>query len=203
MKHLRSVVLLALAGLLAGCSAVSHSAVIPDYATAYRAKVKRIEIRVAPMPEGDAALAKLWQVIAQRYVNQHFNYLVESTSAGKKALVSQRCKAGQTDGDHPLDGVLWLRPSMKREGGEVHAAVSGWLLSCSDFAQVWSASASGTWDSADDELTQTIKDYVQQEGENVRPWVAPVFRLLKDTLGTLPNPKLNDADVDEKILLGA
>lgn len=186
--------------LLAGCATVKSSHVAPDYATRYQRQVKRLVVLTAPLPEGDPALASMWNLIAKRYVNQKFDYIAKATAAGPQATGAQAPAAlcASMSGDQ-IEGVLWLAPTASRQGAEVKASVEAKLLACPNASEVWAARGEGSWASKDDELRQFTADYVREIGPGVEPYVAPTFRLLKGVLDTLPHPTLTEDEKDEKI----
>jgi probable lipoprotein (TIGR04455 family) len=167
----------------------------PDYDVADRTQTLRLVVLTTPLPDGRELVGKVWSTIAQRYVNDHRDFIAKATEA---AAVEPKnlCVDG-------IDGVLRLAPTVRRVGEGVEAEVKASLTRCRDRQLVWSAEAGGTWDSNDKGLTEVTQRYVEQFGEEVRPYVAPSFRLLKATLDTLPLPSIehNDAAVEEKISL--
>lgn len=190
----RSLVL-ALSGLLLACSTVKHSQTAPDWNTVGAQQVKRLIVVTSPLPEGNENVGKLWSRIARRYVNQKREFLAKEEAAtatleGAKSL----CKEG-------IEGVLHLQPTVARKGNGVEESVKAVLVACPNGQEQWSAEAAGSWDSKDSLLEQTTKEYVEDLGPDVEPYVAPAFHLLKATLDTLPNPTLNEQDKDEKIEL--
>jgi probable lipoprotein (TIGR04455 family) len=191
--NLRSLcVVLLLTGT--GCSVVKQSTTRSDWDSVDANKVKRLLVVTSPLPDGNEHVGQLWSKIARRYTNQKREFIakeevsVATLEAGPKSL----CKEG-------IDGVLHLVPDVKKKGEGVEAAVKAQLVRCPDGEQDWSAEAAGSWDSNDKLLESTTKEYADDIGADVAPYVAPTFHLLKHTLDTLPNPVLTDADKDEKI----
>jgi probable lipoprotein (TIGR04455 family) len=200
MRHPLPFALTALAALVAtGCSSVRYSRVADDWKPAGRERVKRLTVVTHPLPEGRPELGELWGLIARRYVNQNRDFLVKSHQAlpeppagpGLAALCQEE-----------VEGVLWLEPHTRRKPGGVEAQVEGRLLRCPDGREEWAAAAGGSWKSDDGKFKARIADYTRELGPEVAPYVAPAFRVLQATLDTLPNPTLNDQDIEEKIELG-
>jgi probable lipoprotein (TIGR04455 family) len=185
--------------LTTGCSAVRSSYVRPDYEQVDRQQVKRLSVVTQPLPEGKPAVGELWSLIARQWVNQNRDFLVKDNKAREAVpaapTVAEHCVEG-------IEGVLWLEPQTKREGGGVEAQVKARLMRCSDGQDVWRAEAAGSWDSQDEKFRERVAQYVQQLGPDVEPYVVPSYKLLSATLDTLPNPQLNDVDIEEKIELG-
>ena len=59
--------------------------------------------------------------------------------------------------------------------------------------------AENDYDSADDDLTQTIDGYANRYGEDSRPYVAGFYQIARKLFDSLPDPLLNDDDILEKI----
>jgi probable lipoprotein (TIGR04455 family) len=191
----RLLLLLAAGGVLAGCSAVKHAQVRPDWATVDALRVKRLLVVTAPFTEGGEATAQLWSRMARRTVNQRRDFIAKE----EKALPSlEQATALCGEG---IEGVLWLRPSLERKGSGVEARVNASLNRCVDGEAVWTAEAAGSWPSVDPEIEGTVASFAAGLDASVQPYAAPSFRLLKATLDTLPNPVLNEQDTDEKIEL--
>ncbi len=193
-RGVRALPLLVVAAMLAGCSVVQHVMLRPDYDRVDRTKTVRLVAFTSPIPEGGPRVAQMMSEIALRYTNDHRDFIVKAARSGP-AAPADLCAPG-------LDGVLRLVPSLHREQGDVNARVRASITRCRDGVLVWSADARGTFASDDPHLKDTVDHYVASFGPTVRPYVAPVFMLLKATLGDLPKPKLpNDAAVMEKIEL--
>ena len=192
-----AVAILSLALLASACSTVKHSWVEPDYVENDRNQVKRIGVLVTPLPNGEQPLGALWDEIAKRYVNMHRDFIVKGTAYGPAPEGAYAppavCKS------LGLEGVLWLRPTLRPSGSDVHGEVTGLLVRCKDEKPIWRAEAAGTWPSDDEHLRETADDYASEIGPSVKPFVGPSFHLLKAVLDTLPNPTLTDAEQEEKI----
>lgn len=186
----------AAAAAVSGCATVKHVQTVPDWKTVDALRVKRLVVVTAPLPGGDEAVGKMWSRIARRHANQRRDFIAKEEKA-LPALESPTSLCGEG-----LEGVLWLRPWMEKRGSGVEAKVDASLVRCVDGQVSWRAEAAGSWPSEDADLAETVKGLVSDFGEGVAPWAAPSFRLLKATLDTLPNPVLEEKDVDEKIELG-
>ncbi|WNG50771.1 hypothetical protein F0U60_46565 [Archangium minus] len=185
--------------LLAGCSAVKHSRVRPDYETVDKTQVKRLVVVTQPLPDGKKEVGELWSLIARRYVNQNRDFIARSNVAIDGNPEDTSFKGLCVDN---FEGVLWLSPDVKRTGKGVEASVKAQLLRCRDGQEVWAAESAGSWPSEDERYKELNVQYTSELGPEVTPYVAPSFRLLSATLDTLPRPTLNDAEVEEKIELG-
>ncbi|MCI0572074.1 MAG: MXAN_6521/LA_1396 family lipoprotein [Myxococcaceae bacterium] len=184
--------------LASGCTAVKMSRVRPDYEQVDRQTTKRLVVVTAPLPAGNERLGQLWSLIARRYVNQNRDFIAKENRVDASAdfQPTSACSEG-------LEGVLVLKPqNVELRGNGVEAGVTAQLFRCKDGAEVWAAEAGGSWDAADPLYEEQRALYVSEMGEEVSPYVAPSFQLLKAALDTLPNPVLSDEDVTEKIELG-
>jgi probable lipoprotein (TIGR04455 family) len=194
----RLVLVLSLA-MLAGCATVKNSFTRPDYEQVDKQRVKRLVVVTAPLPDGKQAVGDMWSLIARQYVNQNRDFLVKEHTTQAETLDDAALKALCVEG---LEGVLLLVPQVKLNPGGADVAVRARLMRCVDGADVWNAEAAGAWDSQDEKFRERAAQYVQQFGAEVEPYVVPSYKLLQATLDALPNPQLNDQDIDEKIELG-
>lgn len=196
--------------VLPGCASVlKNSSVRPDYDATDKTQTKRLVVVVQPLPDGKAKVGELWALMARRYVHLKKQYIIKGTTvvdAPANAFQAQAVctqtleKLKGEDPEAKLEGALWLAPTVTAKELEVTAEVDAKLLRCSDGQQVWSASGGGHFDGADKKAIQQSWDYAAEFGSEVGPYVAPTWNLLRPVLDTLPDPVLNDADQEEKIL---
>lgn len=198
MMTKRLALMLGLA-VLTACATVKNSFTRPDYEQVDKERVKRLVVVTQPLPDGKQALGELWSLIARQYVNQNRDFLVKQNLTQAEPATPASLKALCIEG---IEGVLLLDPQVKLNKDDVDVAVRARLMRCADSEDVWSAEAAGSWGSRDEKFRERAAQYVQQLGPEVEPYVVPSYKLLQATLDTLPNPKLNDQDVDEKIELG-
>ncbi|WP_224244565.1 MXAN_6521/LA_1396 family lipoprotein [Hyalangium gracile] len=198
MMTKRLALAVGLAGL-AACATVKDSFTRPDYEQVDQHKVKRLAVVTQPLPDGKQALGELWSLIARQYINQNRDFLVKSNTTLAEPATDASLKALCVEG---IEGVLLLVPEVKRTQDGADEAVRARLMRCEDGQDVWTAEATGSWGSQDEKYRERAAQYVQQFGPEVEPYVVPTYKLLKATLDTLPNPKLTEQDIDEKIELG-
>jgi probable lipoprotein (TIGR04455 family) len=178
-----------------GCAVVKMARVSPEWERGDRERVKRLLVLTAPHPAADEQVARLWSTLAARQVDLKRNFIIVE----KLALPGlQPPPASQCD-QHPVDAVLWLRPTAVQVGAGAEVSVEGRLFRCTDGVELWAADAAGSWPSRQQRLQQTIAQYVEEFGPEVEPFVAPSYRLLQATLETLPDPVLTEDDQLEKI----
>jgi probable lipoprotein (TIGR04455 family) len=194
----RFVLVLSLA-VLAGCATVKSSFTRPDYEQVDKQRVKRLVVVTAPLPDGKQAVGDMWSLIARQYVNQNRDFLVKEHATRPEVLDTAGLKGLCVEG---IEGVLLLVPQVKLTKGGADVAVRARLMRCADGEDVWNVEAAGGWDSQDEKFRERAAQYVQQFGAEVEPYVVPSYKLLQATLDALPNPQLNDQDIDEKIELG-
>ncbi len=163
-------------GTLAGCAAtVKQHTIRPDYAQVDRTKTKRLLVVTSPNPNGDAKLGELWSTIARRYANQKRDFIAKESRPAPEGAEGSFSAASQCA--EGFEGVLWLQPTAKQDGDKVKTAVHAELVRCTDGQQVWSADAAHTYASKDDQLKETIAQYVTELGADRRavrrPELAP------------------------------
>lgn len=180
-----------------GCSALRSSFVRGDWEQTDQRQLKRLAIVVSPLPENRIAVAQALGRIARRYVNQKRDFLAKFEVAHpSRPPLSELCAAA----DH-IDGVLFLTPNFTREGAGFEVEMNGSLVRCTDGREAWSASAASSFASEDSGLKEVTHVYEQEFGDEVVPFIAPGLNILRPLLDTLPQPALEDADVEEKLTL--
>jgi len=182
--------------LLFACSPIKKSYLRKDYTKIDRFKVKRLKVTIAPLPGGRKDLGKLWTEIISNHINQKKNFIVKATIAIAKA---DNLKIYCNDG---IEGWLHFSPSFKQVGKKVKISVIATLKRCRDGQEVWNTTARGKWKSDDPHLKVLTKDYVKKFGKGIEPFVAPSCRILFTVIENLPNPKLSEMDLLEKIQNG-
>jgi len=191
----RAILALAAASLLSGC-VIRESRLRPDYDTVDKLQTKRLAVITQPLPEGVQSLGEMWSLIARRQVNLKRQFIAKETAAVVEAFEPRtRCKAG-------IEGILWLKPDVKRDGKYLFTGVNATLFRCSDGAVVWEAEGAGRWPQKDDSVQQITASYVKELGPYVESYVGPTFHLLKALVDQMPDPVLNEQDKDEKIEVG-
>ena len=183
--------------LSSSCALVKGTAVRDDWASTDAPRVKRLAIVVYPTPQNLTAAGEAVARIARRYVNQKRDFLAkrEVTEPDAPAL-SVVCA-----GDDAIEGVLFLRPTFTPKGSGFEVEVHGALARCSDGREAWSGLAAGSFPSHDAGLKEVTQVYVQEFGAPVEPYIAPALNILRPLLDTLPQPTLNETDVEEKLTL--
>jgi probable lipoprotein (TIGR04455 family) len=197
MRNALAVVAVVALGAVAGSGCtIRRSALRPDYEQVDRYRVKRLVIITQPQPEGSKAVGDLWSLIARRQVNLKRQFIAKETdSLAQPFDPKERCGEG-------LEGVLWLKPQVRREDGYLVASVDARLLRCSDGGTVWRAEGGGRWPLQDPGVKEITATYVQELGPEVAPHVPAAFNLIKALVDEMPDPVLTEEDKDEKIELG-
>jgi probable lipoprotein (TIGR04455 family) len=176
-------------------STVKNVRLRDDYQTVDRTATVRLAVVTSPLPAGNEAVGRMWSKIARRYANHHRDFIARTETASA-SVSKELCGAG-------IQGVLHLEPRVEPvSGGAVEAEVHARIFRCWDGEEVWSVEAGGSWPSEDPQVVELIAEYVEAYGEEVRPYVAPSFHLLRATLDELPRPDLDDDSIVEKIELG-
>jgi probable lipoprotein (TIGR04455 family) len=177
--------------IVCSCGPVHSTMLRKDYAEADARQTVRLVLVTSPLPAGKQAVGQLWSEVGRHYANDHRDFIVKTAVAGPTEP-TDLCGNG-------IEGILHLQPTAKAIGLGVEESVDASLTRCRDGALVWSAEAAGSWSSYDPNLKDVIEHYVTELGEEVRPYVAPAYHLLKATFDTLPLPVLDDKGKDEKI----
>jgi probable lipoprotein (TIGR04455 family) len=185
--------LVSIALLLGGCGVVRQSAVRADYATADRTQTVRLAIVIDALPANRRDVGVLWAKMAQRYTNHHRDFIA------KRVIVASATTAPCAD---DIEGVLAIHPEARLAGDGAEVDAEARLYRCRDQETVWTASGGGSFPSQDPTVSELIKQYKEEVGPEVEPYVAPSFHVIRALLDTLPEPKLpSDDAVMEKIEL--
>lgn len=191
----RALLAFAALSLTSGC-VIRESRLRPDYDTVDKQRTKRLAVVTQPLPEGVQALGEMWSLIARRQVNLKRQFIAKETAAVVEPFEPRsRCKEG-------IEGVLWLKPKVKRDGKDLLAEVKATLFRCTDGAVVWEAEGGGRWPQKDDDVKDVTAAYVKELGPEVEGHAGPTFNLIKALVDSMPDPVLNEQDKDEKIELG-
>jgi len=177
--------------LLGGCGVVHSTVLRADYETVDKTRTVRVVVVTSPLPDGKQAVGQLWSEIARHYANDHRDFIVKSAVAGPTEPPGL-CSEG-------VEGVLHLVPKVKLAGAGVEEQVTATLTRCRDSEVVWRAEAGGSWSTYDEYVKDVIGHYVTELGEEVRPYVAPTYHLMKATLDAMPKPQLDENGKGEKI----
>jgi len=191
----RALLAFAALSLASGC-VIRQSRLRPDYDTVDKQRTKRLAVVTQPLPEGVQALGEMWSLIARRQVNLKRQFIAKETAAVVEPFEPRsRCKEG-------IEGVLWLKPKVKRDGKDLLAEVKATLFRCTDGAVVWEAEGGGRWPQQDNDVKDVTAAYVKELGPEVESYAGPTFNLIKALVDAMPDPVLNEQDTDEKIELG-
>ncbi|MBC7794557.1 MAG: MXAN_6521/LA_1396 family lipoprotein [Clostridia bacterium] len=184
--------LFALLFAFAGCSNVGHVYVAPGYQSLDDSAVKRIIVAGWSVDRGAAPLIAR---VAGDFVKLRKDYIVTET-VGLTRGFEDACKDS-------IQGVLAVRVlESKLATRQVSLRVAAELYRCTDGALLWRAEGEGNANPADESLKEMVANYATDFGEPAKTYAAPAFVVLQDVLNALPNVKLSDKEVEEKIELG-
>lgn len=172
--------------VLAACGTVQSVYLHPEFSAVHANRIARLAIVADVVGEG--ARPELWLKLAQRYTNDHRDFLV------KRAVESAEssCNSGA------VDGIMSVHGTQQEDGAQVLLTAVVSIQNCLG-QKIWEASASGTYDAVDPELVELARSYQDELGEDVATYVPGAFRILRDVLERLPQPLLSDEYILEKI----
>lgn len=179
------------------CSAVRHTYRQAGYDALGKNAIKRVAV-VGWAPQAEADLGPVLAHVAADLIKLRKNYLVTGASSGYAGRWSLAC-------DNGVQGVAMVRAlEVERTGsGKVTMTLALELLRCSDGALLFRNEARGKRAFDDAHLRSLTQNYTALLGEDARQFAAPSFGLLQPMVASLPDPVLDDAEVEEKIELGA
>ncbi len=182
-----------IAALACGCGSIDAQWQLKSYDVQAEDAVKRIVVATW-VPSAYEGVGPLLGQIATDFVRLRKNYLVYDPVVAKRDF-------GEACGEQ--QGVLMLRLlDMGIEEQEVTTHLQAGLFRCSDGRLLWSTETELDNDSNDEDLAQLAEVYMRQQGELATRFAAPLFAVVQTLLRELPDPKLTDAEIEEKILLG-
>ncbi len=189
-----AVALLALTTLASACGgAIRSRYALAGYDALAPGAIKRIAV-AGWAPASHADVAPLAAQVAADFVKLRKNYLVHPPVAEKRDF-AEAC-AG-------VEGVLEVRVlELATTGDEVTARVEASLFRCGDGALLWRTEGGLAASSRDVSLEKLAEAYRTRAGESAARFAAPLFAILQQLLGPLPDPVLTDDEVTEKIELG-
>jgi len=177
---------------LSGCSVVKATRVAEDWPTAHASKVKRLTVVVQPPPDNQQKAGEAWTRIVRRYVNMKRNFLVRAELVQVDPVeLTAVCTEG-------TEGMLWLKPQVTPKGTGFEATVDGKLVRCGDGLELWSGTATGSFEAKDDRLTEVTAMYGKEFAPEVERYIPLAMNLLRPLLDTLPNPVLTPEEEEEK-----
>lgn len=196
-KPSRALAVLLALGCAAACSSVRATYRQAGYDARAKDAIKRVAV-VGWAPQNEADLGPVLAHVAADLIKLRKNYLVTGASAGYAGRWSMACADG-------VQGVAMVRALevARAGGGRVQMTLALELLRCSDGALLFREEASGSRSFDDAHLRGLTQNYTALLGEDARHFAAPSFGLLQPMVAALPDPVLDDAEVEEKIELGA
>lgn len=164
--------------------------------------LKRIHVyNITNLKNNNANL--LFRNIAKSYIKNRREYLVRGTSipSGKRvtsSMVRSTCRSNKG-----LEGVLVNRlTKIGQNKREVKLRADSILYRCHAKGKiVWQSIVEDSYSVKDDGIKVTVDSYVSEHGEEIRSLVAPMFHLTRVLYESLPDPELNEKDIEEKIEL--
>ena len=177
------------------CSAVHQVYQQPSYDVHGPAPIKRIAV-AGWAPQDANGLGDVVSQVATDLIKLRKNYLVRNTQALKQSW-SELC------GGEKIEGVFLVRVMDSAPGGgQVFMRLQAELYRCQDGALLWQAEADGKENSSNADLASLIGNYQKSAGPAATVYAAPAFVLLQQIIKLLPDPVLNESDIDEKIEIG-
>lgn len=181
---------------LSGCGTLSAVYVQPAYTAAAPDAITHLRV-AAWAPAHAEDLAPMMAAVAADLVKLRKNYLVVAAGPGPGAL-GDPCSP-------QVQGVLWFRALevTAPAAGKVGLRAALELYRCRDGALLYRAEGYRATRSQDASLADLVATYKQQLQGRGAAWAAPAFSLAQALVEPLPDPTLSDAQIEEKIELGA
>ena len=172
------------------CTSVHHRFIVEGYRKGPGQMIKRIVIITKPCTQ-NRGLAGLISAMTRDLIRTNRNYLVYGIVSTERE-VAEACKI--------RDGVLKMSVDRADAAGEhIDLEITGELRRCSDKSVVWSATARASGKSRNRSLKNLVQNYVEEHGNQAEVYAAPAFNVIEDIVETMPNPKLTEDELMEKI----
>ncbi len=179
--------------LISGCTIESYH-LSDSWETQDKFQLKRTFVLVQAPPGTPAHFVELAGRIARRYVNLKKDFLVLGNAPAQPEPVAA---LAETDGHLLLD----FTEVHLAQADDLRLRVTAQLLRNPGRGVVWKVVASRSDEPANEDLSRLTQRYVRELGDEVEPYVAPTFILMKRVFDTLPSPQLTDEDIEAKIML--
>ena len=190
--HISTALILFFASM--GCT-VKYTYLKPNYNKVERQSLKRIALVIEPYKALPENINNLLFTIEKEYLSIKTNYIIKNQIIVLENQNAQNvCRS-----KFKLNGYLITRlEELKIRKNNVDIALRLILYDCSH-NKIWESYGKNSYRSNDSSLRATIDSLTNRTGENVRLFVAPIYRLTNLLLKSLPQPNLTDEEEIEKI----
>ena len=189
-KALIACTVISMALVSVDCTSVRRRFIVEGYTKNPGQMIKRIVI-ISELSPQNKDLAGLISAMTRDLVRTNRNYLVYGTVSAERE-VTEVCKT--------CDGLLWMSVDRADAVGEhIDLEITGELRRCSDNSVVWSATARASGKSRNRSLKNLVQSYVEEYGNPAEVYAAPAFNIIEDIVEAMPNPKLTEDELMEKI----
>jgi len=184
----RKFFLFLLSGLfLLSCSSVTSNFVRKDYGSSYK-MIKRVEVKVESNFKAYPLLPEIVKNVTEDILRLKKNYLIYTP---------------KTEGyNKKLQGTLLIKVlKLKIIKTRIFMTLSFVLKGRDAKTIFWKSIAQASVNSDDKNLLKFATAYKEKFGKFANIFVAPIFVIVRDIVKVMPNPKLTDDEVMEKIEL--
>lgn len=143
-------------------------------------------------------IQRLFLHVARDYVSHHGDYLIPVivVDAGNTSL-EKICKMAPR-----LDGyILHEFKHMDQKGSSLGLGMLARMVECRNGSTIWEAEGDGNFHMDDPDLSSLTRSYSERISPSAAGYTAPFYNFVRDLYNSLPEPELNDTDIEEKILL--
>lgn len=179
-----------LISLLTSFCTAKYTYLKPDYNTTERLTLKRIAIFTDKNFLIKPELQDLLNDMTSEYISHHKEYIAKQLVTESPELA---CKSGKIDG-YILNNFLKALENNK----DLKLNLQSRLFKCNTQNVIWEVKIEKAY-SINDQVTAVTNVYSSKYGSNVKVYINPFFDIIRNSLQSLPSPKLNAKDIQEKI----
>ena len=160
-----------------------------DFAVNDKLKLKKLAVITEKNNLLNPVLADLMNSVSADYISHHKEYILKQE---KSANILSACKKGE------IDGYLLNQFLQKPEtGANLLIDLQSTLYNCKT-EMVWKVKAVKSYP-ARPVSNSIVESYSVKFGTNSKSYIFPFYDIVRKALKKLPDPKLNEADILEKI----
>ncbi len=193
----------ALVAVMMSACTVKHTYTKPGYAQDERNRLKRVVLAVSEPPTAGKDVMELYLGVVREFVSHHNEYIILDTKVIQDPNGFEELCQRKANGKLPHGIVASTFENLRLGADELEVRIQAKLNDCENGTLVWEAVAENEYDVKDDDLEKTIANYANRYGAETRPYVAGFYSIVRKLFDSLPQPKLNDEDIDEKIEMDA
>ena len=184
--------------MLGGCT-VKSVYVTPDYHDNESNYLKRIHLYISST-KLDKDQKKLFVQMSRKFISRKKDYIVYPQENIDKSISSEADQKSICKSSKDINGIIInevSRSIVKKNW--IDLAISSRLVDCKNNKVVWKSTSENKFKMDGFKVSVLVKSYLNSNPESVRSFIPPFYDLIRTHFLSLPNPKLTEDEIDEKI----